>query len=167
MAMLKRPWMAVFNRLLAACWLWWLLRTNRCTHFCQHIVNKTYQESRVLLFRRRKSFYLVFNYACLTSAANLVLKCQRQRSPAAQIFGAPATALMLPYAPFNVSGNTCIQSPVSATQQVNIPAGDHYCIFSLRITRAIEGGFFFSKSSGRIGRGWKFPPQFGQMFCKV
>jgi hypothetical protein len=34
-------------------------------------------------------------------------------------------------------------------------------LFGLKMRR-LEGGFFFSFSTGRIGRGAKFPPQFGQ-----
>jgi len=33
--------------------------------------------------------------------------------------------------------------------------------FGLKMRR-LEGGFFMSFSTGRIGRGAKFPPQFGQ-----
>ncbi|CAN5670857.1 hypothetical protein BH11PSE12_BH11PSE12_26860 [soil metagenome] len=34
-------------------------------------------------------------------------------------------------------------------------------------TRAVDGGFFAKRAAGRIGRGTKLPPQFGQIPFKV
>ncbi len=102
----------------------------------------------------------MFNALREAPIPNGSLKDQFQRSFATKIFRSGSALLMFCDAARNILGNSRVQAAVSTTHQVNtVFAGWHQSL----VTRRCEAGFFSSSDCGRMGRGPKLPPQFGQM----